>query len=192
MPFEPSFPPPKEWAPPGAGLTFPQLSAIGAVVTTWAVIETVVQQLLFVLVQSPDKLGQALTEDLGPDHRLKALRRLCRDWEGFLEWRHSELTEMISCVREVRTYAAWIEKNKNRRNQIAHWQWMRMSDARMMAFKYTLKPPPENPKDGDSHISVSPEELMAFAEEISEKASAMILALRRLSRELPAWPRRPA
>ena len=61
-------------------ITEEQRAEIMLVIQGWALLETMIQKIACALAQSPLHLGQALTEDLGPDHRLKALRRLCKSW----------------------------------------------------------------------------------------------------------------
>jgi hypothetical protein len=190
MPFEPNFPPPKKWAPEGAGLTHRQLAAIGAVITTWALLEATVQQMLFTLAQSPSWLGQALTEDLGPDHRLKALRRLLRTWERLLGYNDGHEAELEK-VHSARALAIWIEKNKDRRNRVAHWLWNRASDEEMYAFKYTLKGGGSGVglEEAGLWIETTADELMSFAEEIRAKVDAIAMSVEDL-RTLPTWPER--
>lgn len=185
MAFEPFVPPAKNWAPQTSGLTHSQLIGIASVVSFWAVLEGVLQEALVKLTQSPLALGQALTEDLGPDNRLKALKRLCQSWQIVMGHRHPEHTETVAKVAAVGT---WIEKNKNRRNQIAHWQWMRQSDQKVLGFKYTMKVGTvQNPTQ--SFLTANTSDFAEFAEQIKLKTEELIELLKPLER-LPAWPRK--
>lgn len=161
---------------------------IGAVVSAWALIETLLQGILCALAKADPTLGQALTEDLGPDNRLKAARRLVASWETvFREKLADELRNDLQRVREVCT---WISQNKERRNRIAHWNWMRASDERLFGFKYHLKPGAALGPDGGKHLhmELATEDLMRFAGEISDQAT-MMLELQGALAKLPAWPK---
>lgn len=193
MPFEPSIDPPVGWASKGSGLTYTQLRLIGQVVSHWAILDIALQQMLFMLAQSPEFLGQALTEDLGPDHRLKAFKRLCRHWRKFLN-QESGNEDVIGLVENAQECATWITKNKDQRNKVAHWWWSRVTDDKMFCYKYTMKPhASEVGQEGGNFASMPNSELEAFANSISEMATRMLALSRLLQAKLPAWPyRRPA
>ena len=185
MAFEQFVPPPQGWAPPSAGLTHSQLMGIGAVVSAWAVLEAVLQDALVALAKSPLTLGQALTEDLGPDNRLKALRRLCQTWQIIMKGRNAEQSEMLD---EVAAIGVWIEKQKGLRNQVAHWQWMRQTDHLAFGFKYSTKP--ANPAGtATNFMTAHTTDFTDFAGEISDKAGELIELIADL-RKLPPWPER--
>jgi hypothetical protein len=185
MAFEPFVPPAKGWAPETAGLTHSQLIGIASVVSAWAVLEGVLQNVLVVLTQAPLALGQALTEDLGPDNRLKALKRLCQSWEIAAGGRYPEHMPALASVAAVGT---WVEKNKGRRNQIAHWQWLRQTDDEVLGFKYSMRiGSPEKPSSG-SFLTAKTTDFSVFAEEIRLQTEKMINLLEPLEK-LPAWPR---
>lgn len=190
MPFEPSIDPPKGWAPSGAGLTHTQLRLIGQVTTGWAILEIALQHILITLTQSPDHLGQSLTEDLGPDHRLKALNRLCRHWQNYLE-PNPPKDESLDVLAQTKSCGAWIQKNKDMRNRVAHWWWSRASDELMFCYKFTLK---RHAADEGAEIGnfayVKNEELEEFASEISEKTTLMLWLWKMLDKKLPTWPRK--
>src|SRR5262245_19243164 len=116
------------WAPSTSHLTSEQATAIADVIINWSVLEVVLQDLLVALTQSPTALGQALTEDLGPDNRLKALKRLARTWIALLSspsWVDSKNSDFIKALDDCQALATWIAMAKARRNQIAHWTWFR-------------------------------------------------------------------
>ena len=96
---------------------------IGTVTTAWAVFETAIQMALCELVQSPPALAQALTDDLGPDNRVKALKRLCASWAAALRDDRDAERQTISAVADC---AKWFERNKAKRNQIIHYCWFRV------------------------------------------------------------------
>lgn len=184
MPFDPYFSPPKGWLPESAGLTVNQLASVGFVMTTWAALESIYQHTLFVLAQSPDALGQALTEDLGPDNRSKAMKRLCASWKLALGDRFPEQTDALAKALQV---VKWIDANKAERNQIAHWNWLRIDDQSMFGFKYHLKPISlsDNRPHGQTRTH---EDLFKFGAEISQQA-ADLLALQPAFDNLPPWPK---
>jgi len=187
MPFDPYYSPPKGWLPEAAGLTVNQLAAIGFVITTWAALESIYQHTLFVLVQSPDTLGQALTEDLGPDNRSKALKRLCSSWKLILS---EDFTEQIGALDKLEHLNKWVDTNKAKRNQIAHWNWIREDDQHMFAFKYHLRPynlTDNRPKG----LRTTHDELFKFGGEISQKASEFLSLMPSLDK-LPPWPHKSA
>ncbi len=184
MAFERFVPPPRGWAPNTCGLTEPQLIGIGSVVSAWAILESVLQDALVTLAQSPSTLGQALTEDLGPDNRLKALKRLCQTWQIIMKVRNREQSEMLD---ELAAVGVWIEKQKGLRNKIAHWQWMRQSDQKVFGFKYSTKP--EDPAHSINFMVAETADFAKFAEQIRDKAAELIELVRDL-RKLPTWPER--
>ncbi len=185
MAFEPFVPPAKGWMPETSGLTHSQLIGIGSVVSAWAVLEAVLQEALVSLTQAPLSLGQALTEDLGADNRLKALKRLCQSWEIAMGDRYPE---HLTTLKKVAAIGTWIEKNKGRRNQIAHWQWIRQSDEKALGFKYTMKIS-SSPNANQSFLTAKTADFAEFAEQIRIKTEELINELKPLA-QLPAWPRK--
>lgn len=185
MAFEPYYSPPKGWMPESAGLTVNQLASIGFVISTWAALESIFQNVLFVLAQSPDSLGQALTEDLSPDNRSKALKRLCSSWKLVLGEGYESQIEALDRLDNVRK---WIDSNKGKRNQIAHWNWLRVDDSSMFAFKMHLKPT-NLAGNAPTGIQTTHDDLFAFGGEIGGKASELMEIISVLE-ELPAWPQK--
>lgn len=185
MAFEPFIPPAKGWAPQTAGLTHSQLIGIASVVSAWAVLEGVLQHALVLLTQAPLALGQALTEDLGPDNRLKALKRLCQSWEIAMGDRYPEHLPTLSATAKI---GNWIEKNKVRRNQVVHWQWMRQSDEHLIGFKYSLKVGSRDKPSSGTFMTAQTGDMAAFAKQISAETDNLINLLAPLE-TLPSWPR---
>lgn len=185
MPFDPYYSSPKGWMPESAGLTVNQLASIGFVMSTWEALESIFQNVLFVLAQSPDSLGQALTEDLSADNRSKALKRLCSSWKLVLGDGYEKQIAALDGLDNVRK---WIDANKGKRNQIAHWNWLRVDDKNMFAFKMHLKPTTlaDNAPTG---IHTTHDDLFAFGGEIGSMASELIGLLSVLD-QLPPWPQK--
>ena len=185
MAFEPFTPPAKGWAPPTGGLTHSQARGIGHVVSAWAILEAVLQHTLVTLTQAPLTLGQALTEDLGPDNRLKALKRLCQTWLIGMGDRYPDHSAIVAKVDEVRK---WIEGQKGLRNQIAHWQWIRQTDEKVFGFKYTMRVS-SDPTTSQAFLTADTKDFTEFGEAINEKTDELI-ELRNKLDGLPTWPHR--
>lgn len=170
------------WLPVSGRLTTNQKAGIGAVVTEWSVLDIQLQTLLCELAQSPDTLGQALTGELGPDNRLKALERLVETWRSIL--RPVNLAKHHEDLEEITAILKWVKVSKGLRNQIAHWAWIRTTDDEMLGFKFTTQP---NRSKGP-HLVMQVERLFAFAAEINEWAYRAMAATSRCQ-HMPAFPR---
>jgi hypothetical protein len=167
------------------GLDEEQRADVMLVIQGWSLLESFLQKLLTTLAQSPLLLGQALTEDLGPDHRLKALRRLADSWL----WRLNPETmgEAIGQLREVKDLAKWIKSNKDSRNQLVHWQWGALDDEHLICFKYTLKPPPQSADfDPEAFGRTTITDIIEFAREIDAMNDRLQNATEVLE-QLPPW-----
>jgi hypothetical protein len=185
VPFAPFRPPPKEWAPPTAGLTHPQLIGIGAVITTWAALEQTLEHLLYELVQAPAVLGQALSEDLNADSRCKALLRLCTSWEHCLQ---SELASERKSLEQIRSSVQWVRRNRDKRNKFAHYNWLRITDEQMAGFKFSLKPKQtaDGPFERVQTVDIEP-----FANEIATEVDKLFKVLN-VVQGFPKWPQAPS
>lgn len=157
---------------------------IGSVASTWTILEIATQQALCLLAQTPSVLGQALTDDLGPDARIKALKRLCDTWLSvFGEDRDQE----IAAINETLAVCRWFEQNKAKRNQIVHYFWLRKSDDEILGSKYSTKPLIADKVQRDRYIVMRTTDLTDFAKEISAQADALLGLTLRLGL-LPSWP----
>lgn len=170
------------WLPVRGRLTRAQLAIIGSAVTEWSVLDIQLQLLLCELAQSPDTLGQALTSDLGPDNRLKALERLVRTWRTIL--RPSRLQTFKADLIEVEAILRWVKSKKSLRNKIAHWAWIRSDDNTIFGFKFTTQPL----RSDRPSASINVNELRAFADEVNELAYRVTAVTVRL-KQLPTFPR---
>jgi hypothetical protein len=178
------------WLPDGAILDEAHLVAIGAVIPEWSLLEAQVQNALCELAQSPLTLGQALTEDLGPDNRLKALTRLVRSWEitNAVQDNPELRPPLDACLAAV----TWIKANKDRRNRLAHWTWMRDTDEAMFGMKYSSRPYDSYPDKNNMpplHAAETVTSLLAFETEIEATAKSLFGAVKALQ-SFPTWPRR--
>lgn len=178
------------WTPAGGILTEQQACALADVITEWSVLEIGLQKALCVLAQAPLALGQALTEDLGPDNRIKALKRLAHTWQGVSRRLEPSETERIA-LAECLMLATWITQVKGRRNQIAHWSWFRSSEEELFGFKYRTRPiatyaDQKNLPQTDIIETVTG--LKEFAGQINFAAERLHRAADALQK-LPTWPR---
>jgi hypothetical protein len=159
---------------------------IGSVVTAWSFLETANEIVLYILAQTPDTLGQALTDGLSADHRIKALKRLCDTWLVSLK---EERVEAITAINETRKLVNWQERAKVKRNKIVHHIWHRMSDDEMLGRRFSTKPVQADKLYTERFIAMKTHELSKFAVEVTQKADAFF-ALLPVLEKLPAWPKR--
>ena len=170
------------WLPVTGRLTPQQLAAIGSVVTEWSVLDIQLQTLLCEMAQSPDTFGQALTNELGPDNRLKALDRLVETWRTIM--RPEMLARHQADLDEVAAILKWVKVAKGLRNQIAHWAWIRTTDEALLGFKFTTQPR----ENGSPSLEMTVLKISEFATEINHWAYRATAATSRL-RNFPAFPR---
>ena len=137
------------------------------------------------LIQSPDVLAQALTDDLGPDNRVKAMKRLCATWNAGL--REDRDTER-GAIRKIAACGVWFEKNKGKRNQIIHYCWMRSSDEEIIGWKHNTRPHFTEEKYRARAIKFRTTELTQFAREITLKADELLGLVQEIE-TLPPWPK---
>ncbi|MCW3796312.1 hypothetical protein OMW55_00610 [Sphingomonas sp. BN140010] len=169
--------------PSTAWPTINQLAAIGSVAATWSWLDLSLEGILAKLVHSDEMLAQALTEDLSPDNRLKALRRLTRTWEQV----HPDLTDAHKAqFDEVREIVKWVAANKARRNEIVHWLWLRRDDARLFGWKHRVTP--AIPSEARASKLADYESFLEFSREIGSMADRAAETERALS-DLPPWPK---
>lgn len=178
------------WVPASGHLTERQATALADVITEWSVLEISLQKVLCILAQAPTALGQALTEDLGPDNRIKALKRLAQTWK--LSHRRDQFTvEQNIALTDCLILATWIAQVKGRRNQIAHWSWQRSNDEEMFGFKYSTRPAAtyaDQKNIPQTNITETVSALISFSEQINFAAHRLQLASEMLQ-TLRAWPR---
>ena len=177
------------WTPASGRLTEEQATAFADVITAWSLLELTLQKVLCVLAQAPLALGQALTEDLGPDNRIKALKRLAQTWKAVQ--RYNLTVEQRIALTDCLVLATWIAQVKARRNQIAHWNWLRQDDEEIFGFKYNTRPSGSYADQNNrpqTHATETVTTLDEFSEQISVAAHRLQLASE-LLQTLPTWPR---
>lgn len=163
-------------------LTNKQLAAIGSVVAVWSWLDLEIENLMATLAQGDAMLIQALTEDLSPDNRLNALRRLITTWERACPTLSEEHKAAFAKAREV---IRWVAANKARRNRIAHSLWSRTDDETMFGWKHHIMPRDSGKVGSFEKITTS--EITAFSKEIGRQQANLSLAMQVL-KLLPVWP----
>lgn len=186
MPFDPHEPSPIPGQSDSAWPTIDQLAAIGSVVVAWSWLQLGIEHLMATLVQGDDMLVQALTEDLSPDNRLVALKRLMTTWERAAPNLSDEHRVAITAGRDV---VKWVAANKGKRNKIAHWIWARFDDEQLFGWKHHTMPR-EKGKDGP-HEKMTKAELRDFARDIGDQ-EGRVAEVQRVLKTLPAWPSAPS
>jgi hypothetical protein len=163
-----------------------QRSQLMLAIQAWAAVDTFIEKLICRLAKAPLSLGQAVTEDLGPDHRLKALRRLALSWRFALR-PAEDWSEQRARIDEVSAFARWAAINKGSRNQLVHWHWGRINDAEISGYKHTMKPPAGPPGEPYKFVKVRMLDVEMFTSEINAMSQRMYRIERKLL-TLPAWP----
>jgi hypothetical protein len=181
MAFDPFHPHPVPGMPNSSWLTVNQLASIGSVVAAWSWMDLAFEALLSTLIQTDDMLGQSLTEDLSPDYRIKAARRLVKTWETAIRAPNESQSGLFTEIREI---TKWIATNKGRRNQIAHWIWLRSDDENMFGWKHHVMFASENERPSGE---ITKTEIMEFSKEIGLIAGRLGAAELE-ARNLPTWP----
>lgn len=181
MPFDPSEPSPIPGLPNTSWPTNDQLSGIGAVAATWSWLEMALECLLCALTRTDEALSQAFTGDLSPDNRVKALRRLVTTWERILGPKAEPFAPLFA---ELREFAQWFARSKDRRNRIVHTLWMRADDSEMFGWKHKTMP-----QDGHEPMGgpLTREDSIAFSREVGAWV-ARLNAAERACLSLPVLP----
>src|SRR5437867_317268 len=102
-------------------LTRRQFAAIGRVAVTWSEVEWCMESILARLALAPSLLGYVLTDKLGPDYRLSAIKSLL----------HVHRTKYANDLVDAGVLSAIsdllpaIRKMKDARNFIVHSVWSR-------------------------------------------------------------------
>jgi len=126
-------------------------------------------------------LGQALTENLSPDNRLAALRRLLTTWERMV---HLTLDQK-ALIAECRELIKWIAQNKAKRNRIAHWIWLRSTDAELFGWKHHIMPTDDKERPNET---INKSDILEFSREIGQIAGR-VAAAELQARMLPPFPK---
>lgn len=160
--------------------TINQAAAIGSVVVAWNWLDLALETLLATLTKSDEMLTQALTEDLSPDNRLKALRRLALTWQRVAPLDQAQ----VALVEEIRAISKEVASLKSERNRVAHGLWMRSDDETMFRWKHHIAPVAEQERTSE-HKKTS--DLLGLTEQIGQLAGRAAAA-ELIARDLPAFP----
>jgi hypothetical protein len=185
MTFDPSHPSPVPGITDTAWPTINQLAAIGSVSAAWSWLDLGIEALLARLIEGDEMLAQALTEDLSPDNRLKALRRLVVTWERVVRNLTDDHRAVLAEVREIVT---WVARNKGKRNEIIHWVWMRTDDEKLYGWKHRMMPTTQAERP---NRYMTKTEILEFSREIGAMAGR-VGAAELAARQLPPFPKPPS
>lgn len=152
-----------------------QCAAIGRVASTWAVVELGMERILTALSLTPSLLGFVLTDKLGPDNRINAIRSLISVHEGKYG---CELVDQVTLGR-IRFLTTVLAKMKEDRNFIVHSVWTQNGPEHMGRTDITAAA--RSGRDRSAGPAERISDIEAFANEV-QKASD---ELWRLARQLP-------
>jgi hypothetical protein len=164
-----------------ARLTDEQYAAIGRVAVHWSLVETTIETILARLAYSPEYFGRAITNDLGIDNRIRAIRTLCNVHEVQLGNR------IVSreTVSQLRNLAAETAAKKGMRNRLVHSVWFRSTDEKMFGNKFRTGPAKRDQEE-QRHLSQSFHEINQFAAEIEDLACRLGVECEKLPKI--EWP----
>lgn len=145
-------------------LTGRQCAAIGRVAVLWSEIEYSMERLLARLALVPSLLGYVLTDKLGPDNRIAAIRFLLKVHEG--KYQNSLISH--ESLSEIKELLAPLAKMKDERNRIVHSVWIKTSD--MHLSRFDIDPSAPNIRVGYSERL---EDIERFADEIEKMATRL-------------------
>jgi hypothetical protein len=118
-----------------ARLTAAQCEAIGRVAVNWSVVEYVLEVILVKLALGPYFPGLALTNNLGIDNRIGALK----DLVAIHRLRYHSLIVPEVLLDKLADVAKQIASLKNRRNRVVHGVWFRENDHKMFGLRFQAK-----------------------------------------------------
>jgi hypothetical protein len=111
-----------------------QFEAIGRVAATWSVLEWLIEVALARLSMVPPFPGRALTNDLGIDNRLRALKTLVelhRTRYRYALVDYSTLEHFSALITEI-------AKLKDRRNRVVHRIWTTRAHGKMFGIRFRV------------------------------------------------------
>jgi hypothetical protein len=113
-------------------LTARQLAAIGRVAVLWSEVEWAMERILGPLALVPSLLGYILTDKLGPDNRIGAIRSLIEVHK--IKYRGLIDGELLT---EIQEYLPSLGAMKDDRNYIVHSVWAKASETQLSRFDIT-------------------------------------------------------
>jgi hypothetical protein len=153
-----------------------QYAAIGRVAATWSVVELALERILSGLALAPSLLGFVLTDKLGPDNRINAIRSLI----GVHQEKYG--CELVDepILTELKTILKTIAKMKEDRNFVVHTVWSQAGADHLGHINISAAA-----RSGRDYSSGPAERLVdieVFADEIQKAADR----LWQLARQIPA------
>lgn len=111
-------------------LTDRQYAAIGRVAVLWSEAEWALERILERLVLAPSLLGYVLTEKLGPDNRIAAIRSLINVHK--IKYHSKLISEEL--LLAIRGYLPSLARMKRDRNHIVHSVWANAGEDHLSRF----------------------------------------------------------
>jgi hypothetical protein len=115
---------------PSGRLTDRQYAAIGRVAVLWAEAEWAMERILGRLGLVPSVLGYVLTDKLGPDYRIGAIRSLINVHKVKY---HAKLVD-ADLLTEIRSYLPSLLAMKSDRNYVVHSVWSKANETNLSRF----------------------------------------------------------
>jgi hypothetical protein len=155
---------------PSGRLTDRQAAAIGRVAVLWAEAEWAMQRLIGRLAQVPSLLGYILTDKIGPDNRIGAIRSLINVHK--VKYQSKLIDEDL--LTEIADYMTSIGNLKDDRNFVVHSVWAYASDTHLSRFDIAATA--RSGMDSQSGPCERVNAIESFGEEI-EKAVKLLWSL---------------
>lgn len=150
-----------------------QYAAIGRVAAAWAIVELGMERVLTALALTPSLLGFVLTDKLGPDNRINAIRSLIGVHEGKYG---CELVDQVTLGR-IRMLIAILAKMKEDRNFVVHSVWSQSGPEHISRTDITAAA--RSGRDRSAGPAERVADVESFADEV-QKASDELWQLARL------------
>jgi len=152
-----------------------QYAAIGRVVATWSEVEFALESILSRLALTPALLGFVLTDKLGPDNRIGAIKSLIHVHQT----KYAGVLVDQGALAQISGLLKTVRKMKDDRNFIAHTVWSRATDDFMSHFDAT-----EAARSGQD-FSAGPAERLADIEAFGAEVRKLADRLWHLGRLIP-------
>lgn len=145
--------------------TAEQYALLGEAVVDWSIIDLLVESLIARLARAPDFPMMAVTKRLGSEARNLALQHLAEIHEQRYRGRALP-ADAVANISEIRKR---LKALKARRNQVAHWIWMRQDDEALFGTPMLGRVPKMGRDDGG--VVVTNAELRSHLEELPKLAA---------------------
>lgn len=114
-------------------LTDRQYAAVGRVAVTWSLTEYLMERTLGRLAMSPSMLGYVLTDKLGPDNRINAIKSLVHVHRV----RYGSQLVPEAILAGVETILPTLFQMKSDRNYVVHSVWSRLGETHLSRIDIT-------------------------------------------------------